>query len=646
MSLKIVLADDSMTAQNMGKKILVDAGFEVVTVSNGAAAVKKIAELKPDIAILDIYMPGYTGLEVCEKTKNAPETAHVPVLLTVGKLEPYRPEEGAKVRAEGVIIKPFEATDLLTALGRIAQKYNLRVPQIEPIEIKPREVVELPQDQSYRDWKATTVDEETVRIDSKTQPINERTQPMYEKTVKLSAQDLQDLLAKKAKEVAESTMPHIVPPPASASSPDGISTQKIEVPQALREVLHEAPVVAPPAPVHEAEPPKPMFDLDEPAAGPTVPAYNISDLMSSPAPVMESPAYVIDEPVVAEPSEISNTRFQASSIPDELPTHGLEANAMAAAAAAAVPIIPAVAHELETFAPAVAPEVPHVDPELETTAHAKVDAEVAKLSELETNGHEEASQVAHVPDPALVTSNDDLMQFAVKFSEAAPELAENDPMARAVEALEAVDSHESAPVEEAAVAESQMSSDPHGAYGDDPMVQMGAIVVEPQAVTPDLIAEFDKPVTEEDAPEHVEVEPVVEQAAAAIDEPAVLAPPETHAEEENLKKFASELHEAIAMMPSTPHNEPAEVVEEAAHVVEAAPMAEAAAAAVSQPAAHDHELASSLAAALESAAHEKQGLRGRISIDATAVAKAVQRVFDRYKEKMITDIADELGKEE
>ena len=57
MSLKILIADDSMTAQNMGKKILVDAGFDVVPVSNGAAAIKKIAETKPDIIILDIYMP-------------------------------------------------------------------------------------------------------------------------------------------------------------------------------------------------------------------------------------------------------------------------------------------------------------------------------------------------------------------------------------------------------------------------------------------------------------------------------------------------------------------------------------------------------------------------------------------------------------
>jgi CheY-like chemotaxis protein len=131
-SLRILLADDSMTAQNMGKKILSDAGYEVTAVSNGAAALKKSTELKPDLVVLDIYMPGYTGLEVCERLKNAPDTAHIPVMLTVGKLEPYRPEEGARVRAEGVIIKPFEATDLLAAVQKISSSVAAPAPAAEP----------------------------------------------------------------------------------------------------------------------------------------------------------------------------------------------------------------------------------------------------------------------------------------------------------------------------------------------------------------------------------------------------------------------------------------------------------------------------------------------------------------------------------
>ena len=58
MSINVLLADDSVPAQNMGKKILLDAGYTVVTVNNGLEALRKIAEAAPDVAILDIFMPG------------------------------------------------------------------------------------------------------------------------------------------------------------------------------------------------------------------------------------------------------------------------------------------------------------------------------------------------------------------------------------------------------------------------------------------------------------------------------------------------------------------------------------------------------------------------------------------------------------
>jgi CheY-like chemotaxis protein len=119
---KILLADDSVTAQNMGRKILADAGYEVITVNNGSAALKKIAEAKPDLIVLDVYMPGYSGLEVCQRLKEAQETARVPVLLTVGKLEPFKPEEAKRARADGFIVKPFEASELLSALSKLEDK--------------------------------------------------------------------------------------------------------------------------------------------------------------------------------------------------------------------------------------------------------------------------------------------------------------------------------------------------------------------------------------------------------------------------------------------------------------------------------------------------------------------------------------------
>ncbi len=122
MARKVLLADDSVTAQNMGRKILTEAGYEVITVNNGSAALKKINELKPDLIVLDVYMPGYGGLEICQRLKENAETARIPVLLTVGKLEPFKAEDARRVRADMHMIKPFEASELLTALTRLEDR--------------------------------------------------------------------------------------------------------------------------------------------------------------------------------------------------------------------------------------------------------------------------------------------------------------------------------------------------------------------------------------------------------------------------------------------------------------------------------------------------------------------------------------------
>jgi len=66
---KILLADDSVTAQNMGRKILTDAGYEVVTVNNGSAALKKIIDHKHELIVLYVNMHGNSGLEVWQLIK-------------------------------------------------------------------------------------------------------------------------------------------------------------------------------------------------------------------------------------------------------------------------------------------------------------------------------------------------------------------------------------------------------------------------------------------------------------------------------------------------------------------------------------------------------------------------------------------------
>jgi CheY-like chemotaxis protein len=112
---RILLADDSPHAQRMGERILRDEGHEVITVSDGLVAMLRLKDARPDLIIADISMPEVSGYELCEYVKG---NGGAPVFLTAGAVEPVDEAEVGRVRADGVLKKPFEASLLLEAIGR------------------------------------------------------------------------------------------------------------------------------------------------------------------------------------------------------------------------------------------------------------------------------------------------------------------------------------------------------------------------------------------------------------------------------------------------------------------------------------------------------------------------------------------------
>ncbi len=77
MAKTILLADDSITIQKIVNLTFSGEGIDVVTVSNGDAALKKIREIHPDLVLADIFMPGENGYELCEHLKNDVEFCHI-----------------------------------------------------------------------------------------------------------------------------------------------------------------------------------------------------------------------------------------------------------------------------------------------------------------------------------------------------------------------------------------------------------------------------------------------------------------------------------------------------------------------------------------------------------------------------------------
>ena len=85
----ILLADDSPTIQRLVAQMFVDANFEIVSVSNGDAAIRKFEELKPSVVLADIYMPGKNGYEVCAYVKKHAERSDTPVILLAGAFDAF-----------------------------------------------------------------------------------------------------------------------------------------------------------------------------------------------------------------------------------------------------------------------------------------------------------------------------------------------------------------------------------------------------------------------------------------------------------------------------------------------------------------------------------------------------------------------------
>jgi len=110
---KLLLADDSITIQKVVELILAEEDFEIKSTNNGEQALSMIPSFNPDIVLADIEMPKMNGYELCEKIKQNPSTSNIPVILLTGAFEPVDEELAKRIKADDVIVKPFESQELI-----------------------------------------------------------------------------------------------------------------------------------------------------------------------------------------------------------------------------------------------------------------------------------------------------------------------------------------------------------------------------------------------------------------------------------------------------------------------------------------------------------------------------------------------------
>ncbi len=132
MTKTILLADDSVTIQKVVELTFMDEDFRVSAVSNGAEAIARLSESKPDIVIADVHMPAAGGFEVCRRSKELYPA--VPVLLLVGTFEGFDADEAMRCGADGHLKKPFDSQELMRRVRELSASpsRSLPVPPASP----------------------------------------------------------------------------------------------------------------------------------------------------------------------------------------------------------------------------------------------------------------------------------------------------------------------------------------------------------------------------------------------------------------------------------------------------------------------------------------------------------------------------------
>lgn len=138
---RVLLADDNAHAQRMGAEILGHEGFEVLGVTDGHEVMDSLARFAPDLVLADAAMPQHSGYEICERIKQDPALQHVKVVLLVGAFEPLNQAEAERVRADGVLTKPFDPSAFMETVRPLVGGSAARA---APPAEKPAPAVERP----------------------------------------------------------------------------------------------------------------------------------------------------------------------------------------------------------------------------------------------------------------------------------------------------------------------------------------------------------------------------------------------------------------------------------------------------------------------------------------------------------------------
>jgi two-component system, chemotaxis family, response regulator PixH len=115
----VLVVEDTPSEMELLSHYLREGGYSVVGAVTAKDALSKAIELKPDVIVTDVVMPGMSGFELCRSLKKNPETQKVPIIICTSKGQEIDRLWGMRQGADVYITKPFTREQLIRAVRSV-----------------------------------------------------------------------------------------------------------------------------------------------------------------------------------------------------------------------------------------------------------------------------------------------------------------------------------------------------------------------------------------------------------------------------------------------------------------------------------------------------------------------------------------------
>ena len=116
----VLLVEDDRAGRELFALGFTDAGFRVEQAHNGLQALDKAFDMRPDVIVTDLAIPGIDGLQLCKRLREDPRTRHIPIVGITGYASfAAEPDRATRAGCDAVYVKPCEPETVVAEINRL-----------------------------------------------------------------------------------------------------------------------------------------------------------------------------------------------------------------------------------------------------------------------------------------------------------------------------------------------------------------------------------------------------------------------------------------------------------------------------------------------------------------------------------------------